>query len=186
MTSKNELSSWLAQTERIIHWVIANMPSDRLFENPPHSRHPHADKGFKTYFGEWPALRHLYHLVFYEETYAIPTIRYWIGGSHPTVDLIFPQSELEEAEWRNQIITTIVIEPLLERLHNLREAQLEIIQAIKEEDWQVEKVQTGLGSVSAEFVVAKTIQHSLEHANELMKNTLSWERALDWLDRQQE
>jgi hypothetical protein len=57
MTSKNELSSWLEQTERIIRWVISNVPSDRLFENPPHSRHPYANKGFKTYFGEWPALR---------------------------------------------------------------------------------------------------------------------------------
>jgi hypothetical protein len=40
--------------------------------------------------------------------------------------------------------------------------------------------------VSVEFVVAKTIQHSLEHANELMKNALYWKRALDWLDRQHE
>jgi len=186
MTIKSELASWLEQTERIIGWAISNVPSDRLLESPPHGRHPQADKGFKTYFGEWPALRQLYHLVFYEETYAIPTMRCWIGGPHPTVDLIFPQSELEEAEWKVQVAGANAIEPLLERLHNLRTVQLEILQAIQEEDWQAEKVQTGLGPVSAEFVVAKTIQHSLEHANELMKNALYWERALDWLDRQQE
>jgi hypothetical protein len=184
MMSRNELSSWLEQTERIIGWAISNVPSDRLFEIPPHSRHPHADKGFKTYFGDWPALRHLYHLVFYEEAYSIPTMQYWTGGPHPTVDMIFPKSELEEVGWEKQVISAIAVEPLLEGLHHLREVQLEIIQAIKEEDWQTEKAITSLGSVSAEFVVTKTIQHNLEHANEIMKNVQYWERALAWRDRQ--
>ena len=46
-------------------------------------------------------------------------------------------------------------------------------------------MQTGLGAASAEFVVTKTIQYSLEQANEIMKDALYWERALHWLDTQE-
>jgi hypothetical protein len=153
-------------------------------EPPPHGKHPNSDKGFKTYFGEWPALRQLFHLAFYEETYAIPTMKHWLGGPHPSLDLIFPDPALEERGWREAVARGIRATSLLERFHELRALQLSLLSEIPEEAWQIEKVETGLGTVSPEFVVAKTVQHSLEHANDLMKNALYWERALAWLDRQ--
>ena len=141
MSSKNELASRLEQTGSIICWTVSNVPSDRLMEPPPPGKHPNSYKGFKTYFGEWPALPQLFHLTFYEEIYAVPTMEHWLGGPHPFVDLIFPDPELEERLRRDEV-------------------RLNLMRDIPEELWRVEKVETGLGTVSAEFVVTKAIQKS--------------------------
>jgi hypothetical protein len=184
MSSKSELGFRLLETENIIKWAISKIPSDRLLEHPPHGQHPHSDRGFKTYFGEWPALRHLFHLVHYEETYAIPAMQYYMGGPHPSGDLIFPQQRLEEISWQESVAHDVNATFLLRRLQELRDLQHQLLQLIPEEEWESEKIITGLGKVSAEFVVSKTVQHTIEHANELLKNALYWERALEWLDRQ--
>ena len=76
MSSKSELASRLEQTGSIIRWDVSNVPSDRLVEPPPHRKHPNPHKGFKRYFGEWPALRQLFHQTFYEEIYAVPTMEH--------------------------------------------------------------------------------------------------------------
>jgi len=179
-----ETASRLQETERLIRWAISIVPVDRLLEPPPHAKHPQSAKGFKTYFGDWPALRQLFHLAFYEGTYAIPAMQCCVGGPQPAVDLVFPQMDLEEKAWQVALAPGLGKDSLLSRLHELRELQLQMLQAMSIEEWESERVETGLGTVSAEFVVSKTIQHSLEHTNELMKNALYWERALEWLDRQ--
>jgi hypothetical protein len=184
MNTKTELASRLHETESIIRWAISNVPVDRLLEPPPHGKHPQSAKGFKTYFGEWPALRQLFHLAFYEGTYAVPAMQCCVGGPQPSLDLIFPEAELEQRAWQDAVAGILGVPPLLDQLHELRELQIRLLSEIPDEAWEIERVRTGLGTVSAEFVVAKTIQHSLEHANELMKNALYWERALVWLDDQ--
>ncbi|MEW5980696.1 MAG: DinB family protein [Acidobacteriota bacterium] len=184
MSSKTELASRLQETQRIIEWAISRVPSHRLLEPPPHGKHPQSDRGFKTYFGEWSALRQLFHLAFYEGMYAVPAMQHCIGGPRPSADLVFPEPELEETAWADALAGGVDVASLLRRLRELRELQVDMLRDIPQEAWQEERVETGLGRVSAEFVVAKTVQHSLEHSNDLMKNALYWERALQWLDRQ--
>jgi hypothetical protein len=182
MNKRQALIDLLLSTTEAIKFSISQIPDNRFTAAPPHPSHPNSDKGFKTYFGEWSASRLLFHLVFYEEKYAIPTLRHWLGDPHPKLDLIFPDPTLEQSEWDRMDDGDLQSGTLLERLRDARTEQIEVLKAIPKDVLETELISTGLGAVSAIFVTTKTIQHTLEHGNDLYKNALYWERALDWLD----
>jgi hypothetical protein len=180
----DQFTDLLATTAQTIEYAIHLIPMGRLFDEPPHASHPNSDKGFKTYFGQWSAGRLLFHLIFYEETYALPAMRHWVSQPHPELDLIFPDSDIEEKAWKEAQRNGLDLEDMLGRFGSARSEQIDVLGQIPLDEIKQEKVKTGLGRVSAAFVVSKTIQHSLEHGNDLMKNALYWDRALMWLDEQ--
>jgi hypothetical protein len=182
MNSKELLVRELESTARTIQWAISLVPEDRLLEEPPHREHPNSDQGFKTFFGRWAAYRHLFHLVRYEKFYALPTMRHWLGDPHPTVDLMFPDMRQEESLWGAQKKTGIDLARLSDKFRSGREEQIEVTRSIPSELWRQELVSTGLGMVSAEVVVTKTIEHTLVHGKTILRNALYWDRALSWLD----
>jgi hypothetical protein len=182
MSSKIELSNRLQETEQVVRWSISKVPFDRLKELPPHGKHPQSSKGFSAYFGDWSAMQHVFHLCFYEQTYAIPSMRFFTGASHPSGDLLYPDLEPEELAWGQTIDQGIDLVSLLRQLHELRRMQLDLISQIPDDAWESNRLRTRLGLVSAELVVTKTIQHTYEHVNEILKNALFWEPALRWLD----
>jgi len=184
MGMKSDLIDLLESSARIIEYAITCIPQDRFEESPPHGDHPKSHKGFKTYFGTWSGARLLFHLVFYEHTYAIPTMEHWLGARHPQVDLIFPESDLEDVAWSQSVQDGLDKGSLIAAFRSVRSQQIKIIKKIREEEIHQEMAATGLGKISFVFVVSKTIQHTLEHGNDLMKNVLYWERALAWLDEQ--
>jgi hypothetical protein len=114
----------------------------------------------------------------------LPAMQHCIGDPHPLGDQVLPEPELKEMAWRDAVAGEAGIAPLLQRSHELRKLQLDLRRDIPQEAWQSQNMVTWLGLASAEFAVAKTVQHSLEHANELVKNALYREKALKWLDRQ--
>ena len=182
MSSKEFLAAQLSGTAKVIEWAISQVPQGRLLEAPPHGDHPKSAHGFKTYFGQWSAYRLLFHLVNYEENYALPTMRYWLGESHPNGDLMIPDSEEEQEAWARELEAGAELSALLARFRVLRDEQVEVLRNIPDEEWAIEKLETEFGPVSAEFAVVKTIQHTLEHGNDILKNALYWDRALEWLD----
>jgi len=184
VTSKIDIASLLCETTHIIQWAISLVPAERVNQPPPHANHPRSDKGFKTYFGDWSALHQVFHLAYYEKSYAIPGIQSFIDEAPPSNDLIFPSSEQETRAFQDALAAGVDLPTLLQSFLDGRELQLQLLTNIPEEVWQKDSLHTGLGDVSAEFIVSKTIQHSLEHANDILKNALYWERALSWLDRQ--
>lgn len=184
MNKRQALIDLLQNTTQAIEFSVSQIPDDRVAMTPPHPSHPNSDKGFKIYFGEWSASRLLFHLVFYEEKYALPTMRYWLGDPHPQLELIFPDPTLEQSEWDRMDDGSLQLTTLLGRLRDLRTEQIQVLKAIPENALDKELISTRLGAVSAIFVTTKTIQHTLEHGNDLYKNALYWERALDWLDAQ--
>lgn len=184
MGSKDFLAKQLEETAKIIEWAIKLVPENWLLEIAPHKDHPKALEGMKRYFGLWSAYRLLFHLTFYEENYALPTMKHYLGGSHPDVDIIFPRMEMEEKEFEKEVKKGINLLLLIKRYHSIRKEQIEVLNKIKDEDWTEDKVKTGFGRVSAEFTASKTIQHTLEHGDSILRNALYWERSLDWLDKQ--
>jgi len=184
MDSKQTLRDRLEETARILEWAVAQVPAQRLLQEPPHGRHPQSDKGYKTFFGDWSAYRLLFHVVFYEEAYALPTMKHWLGEPHPGVDLINPDPSVEEAAWRVELERGADLPALLERFRALRQEQIRVLEGIPATEWFREKVDTSRGPVSAAFVVAKTVQHTLDHSNALMRNALYWDRAWEWLEGQ--
>jgi hypothetical protein len=45
------------------------------------------------------------------------------------------------------------------------------------------KTDTYWGNATAEFSVSKTIQHTFEHGNKIMRIALHWDRLLTWLNQ---
>jgi hypothetical protein len=74
--------------------AAAQVPAERLLLPAPHENHSNCAHGFKTYFGEWPAYRLLFRLVYYERVNALPTMKHWLGGPYSGMPL---QSEREPA-----------------------------------------------------------------------------------------
>ena len=182
MSSKETLVEELETTAKTLEWAISLVPEDRLVIEPPHGEHPKSDHGFRTYFGKWSAYRHLFHLVHYEEFYALPTLKHWLGDPSPMVDLMFPDMEQEESLWKREKRKGPNLAALLQRFRSIRREQIEVTRSIPSDKWSEEKVGTALGKVSADVVVTKTIEHTLVHGKTILRNALYWDRALKWLD----
>jgi hypothetical protein len=132
-------------------------------------------------FGTWPAGRHLFHLVHYEELSALPTMAHWLGGPQPQVDIVFPDMAAEETAW-SAAEQGFVLARLLLQLHYLREKQIELIHATPQDMWRDARVMTGYGEVSAEYTVTKTIQHTLDDGNTILRLALYWDGKWKWLE----
>lgn len=175
-----KLSHLLVSTAEAIEYAATLIPKARWLESPPHGNHPKADPELKGYFGDWSAGRLLFHLVHYEENYALPSMQLW---AEPRAD----QNQApggqpgEEESWQAAGKTDLEKDTLLGRFRAVRAKQIQLLRAIPDGVLQEER-STGWGDVNALFVVGKTVQHTLEHGNDLLKNALYWEIFLDWFN----
>ncbi len=168
MNSKSFLAEQLNHTRRIIEWTLTLFPEERLWEEPNHELQDNAPEGIDSFFGKWSALRVLFHLLYYEETIALPSLKYWIGGPLPS----YPKSSEEEEMW---MLCTSKTE-LIDRFRKIREKQLDTIKSINPDEWDSEKLEYyGHGHVSAYWFVAKTIQHTFSHGDKLLRKALYWD-----------
>ncbi len=168
MDSRAFLAKQLDQTGQIIEWAISLFSEERLSEEPSHRTHPNAPEGIESFFGKWSALRVLFHLLYYEETIVLPSLKHWVGEPVP----IYPKSSEEEQEWKKCDNKT----KLLDRFREVRKRQLEIINRIDPIDWDNDKlVYHGHGKVSAYWFVSKTIQHTFAHGDKLLRKALYWD-----------
>ena len=178
MNSKNFLANQLGETAKIIDWAINLVPVERLLEIPPHSTHPKADESMQRYFGLWSAYRLLFHLVHYEENWALPGLKYWLGESISAKKDIPNEKEM----WDKELVKGVDLKVLLKRFHSVRGKQIEAINKMSEKIWKEKKTDTNWGEATAEFSVSKTIQHTLEHGNKITRIAIHWDRLLKYLD----
>ncbi len=184
MISKIKLVELLGTSLKSIDYTLSLIPKERFLLPPPHGKHPNAEKGFKTYFGEWSAARQLFHIVFYERNYAVPAMEHWLGEPHPQFDLIFPDPGMEDIFWANTVPDELSALSLIQKLRSVRSEEILITEAVPETDFMDERLLTRLGKLSFVSIVMKTIQHTFEHGSELLKNALLWNGVLEWLDKQ--
>ncbi len=185
MNTKAFLADQLEATAKTIEWAIRLIPADRLLKSAADRDHPRAVQRMIKYFGEWSPARQLFHLVYYEEQYAIPAMKHWVGGEHPRGDIMSPDGESEAMAWQEALEVGIEVSELLARFWSVRRAQIELIHQVPDEAWHEERVTTRLGPVSAAFVVAKTIQHTCEHGDAILRNALYWDRVLERIMRKE-
>lgn len=139
--------------------------SKRLFpENEPFGR----------YYGTWSRTKLLFHLVHYEEHIALPSMKVWIGGEPPKEEDI-PK---EEDFWTDESHHT----NLIQKLKKFRKEQVEVIKQLNDEQWDETK-STIWGERSIEWIVSKTIQHSFEHGNKMMRHGLFWEGTAEMMHK---
>ena len=154
---KSNSSEWFrrqieANTE-LIGWAAQQLSSERFSASPP------------SLLGEWPAARHLFHLLYYEREVALPSLRQWFGAPYPTF----------EGYDENAAFSTAPPEDVVMReLQSVRAEQMALIAHADGEVWD-EVRRTAWGDRSFYWVVSKTLQHGLEHANNILKIALLWE-----------
>ncbi|MHA2357312.1 MAG: hypothetical protein ACXABK_00900 [Candidatus Heimdallarchaeaceae archaeon] len=172
MKSKDFMSKQLEYIAQTIEWALHLIPEQRLFKSPPHDTDSVYAVYGTNYFGRWSAMRIFYHLVHYEELFALPALKVWLGD-----ELIKPVGIIEAKEFKKEVDQGIILQDLIDRFYAVRKKQIEVIKEIKEEEWVMPKANTFWGNVSAKFIVAKSIQHTLEHGNKIMRNAIFWERS---------
>ena len=137
-------------------WAIRQVPSKRLTVPPPMG------------LGEWPALRHLHHLVWYEREFALPSMRIWLGAAPPDGDALD-----EDADWAADQ-PTLEVDALLRSLVAGRDEQRAILTGLDAAAWTTART-TGWDDVPLRWVVSKTYQHTAEHTNDVLRIALFWD-----------
>ncbi|NHJ47824.1 MAG: hypothetical protein FK733_08555 [Asgard group archaeon] len=171
----------LKETVKIIDWGIKQIPKERLLEIPPHGTHPQSTDYDKRYFGNWSAYRILFHLVLYEEYHVIPSLMKFINAQEDISGIDLD----EEVAWKNELIKGVNVDGLLMRLNQARNNQIDIIKRIDDNKWTADTGHTSCMHSSPEFITSKTIQHTLEHGNKILRIALFWDRLLHMLDQRE-
>jgi len=136
-------------------WAVEQMPPERRFVPPPLP------------FGEWSAARHAFHLLFYERTIALPSMRQWLGGPPPAT---FGTSE--ETAWGDRAADDL--EGLLAAFREIRTEQIGLLPQFDASAWD-EPRSTVWGAVPLRWVVTKTYQHTAEHTHNVLSMALFWD-----------
>jgi hypothetical protein len=139
---------------------MRQVPAERLGLTPPAG------------LGEWPALRHLFHLVWYEREIALPTMRLWLGGP------LFTEEGLdEEADWVADE-AGVELESWLATFAAGRDEQQVLLARLDHVAWTEERP-VGWSDLSwpvpLSWVVTKTYQHTAEHTNDVLRIALFWD-----------
>ncbi|HEY0071145.1 MAG TPA: DinB family protein [Chloroflexia bacterium] len=141
-----------ANTEAIA-WAVGQVGPERFPATPPEL------------LGEWPAARHLFHLLYYEREVALPSLSLWFGAPYPDFE-----GYNESAAWANAPQEDIV----LAEIQALRARQLALVAGADDILW-AEARRTPWGERTLYWVTSKTLQHALEHTNNILKIALLWE-----------
>ena len=138
-------------------WSAEQVPVARQNLQPP------------TELGQWSAARHVFHLWYYEQTIALPSMRQWLDGIKPAMEGLD-----EDIAWtQNQER----IENLLDQFRNVRAEQIALLPEFEASAWSATR-KTVWGTVTLLWVVSKTYQHTAEHTSDVLQIRLWWDAYL--------
>jgi hypothetical protein len=142
-------------------WAVEQVPTERRYALPPLP------------LGTWSAVRHAFHMFFYERTFALPSMRQWLGGPRPDV---FGLSE--EAAWADGPArgSDPDLDGLLASFREVRAEQVVLLSEFDGSAWD-EARSTLWGPVTLRWVVTKTCQHTAEHTHDVLSLVLYWDMA---------
>ena len=138
-------------------WGTEQVPEARRYVQPPNG------------LGEWTVARHVFHLFYYEQTIALPSMQQWLGGAMPSVE-----DADEDIVWSK---TQDTVESLLEKFRDVRTEQIALLPKIDDAAWKTNG-EAVWGPVTLLWVVSKTYQHTAEHINDVMRIGLFWDMYL--------
>jgi hypothetical protein len=138
-------------------WGTEQVPEARRYVQPP--------KGL----GEWTVARHVFHLYYYEQTIALPSMQQWLSGTKPSVE-----DSDEDIAWGK---TQDSVESLLEKFRAVRAEQIALLPKFDATAWNDTR-EAVWGTVTLLWVVSKTYQHTAEHINDVMRIGLFWDAYL--------
>jgi hypothetical protein len=157
------LSQWfqdqlLASAEGFI-WGTLQVPKARRLLQPPEG------------LGEWSAVRHIFHMVFYEQKCALPNMQQWLGEPPPSLKGLD-----EDVAWSEEKDD---VESLLAAFRKVRTDQIALLPKYDESTWNM-PYKTIWGRVTLSWAVSKTYQHTAEHTSDVMQIGLFWDDVVKW------
>jgi hypothetical protein len=114
------------------------------------------------YLGTWPAARHVWHVTGYERCLVLPAMQAWLEGA-PSTALDWLD---EDADWDSA--QPLSMECLLDDFHSIRREQVALLEPLAAADWTAPRP-TVWGDKSLAWIVTKTLQHTWEHGDTLLR-----------------
>lgn len=136
-------------------WGAQQVPVTKRYIQPPNK------------LGEWTVARHVFHMLYYEKTIALPGMKQWLGEARPSTENLD-----EDVAWGDR--QTDTIENLLAEFKRVRAEQIKILDKFNNGVWSTTR-ETIWENVTLLWVVSKTYQHTAEHTNDVMRNGLFWD-----------
>ena len=137
-------------------WAVHQVPKERCYAPPPAA------------LGEWSAAQHVFHMLDYEENFAMPSMSQWLG---------VPPVIREEFE-RGKEQSLPLMEKMLSQFEHVRELEIGMLPKFELSAWNAIEKTTFWGDISLEWLVRKTYQHTLEHSHNILGLSLFWDSAL--------
>ena len=134
-------------------WGAQQVPNARRNIRPPEA------------LGEWTATRHIFHMVFYEQNIALPSMHQWLGKPLPV------EGVEEDIAWGEGSDN---IESLLAEFKKVRDEQIHLLAKFDDQAWN-STCETVWGPVTLSWVVSKTYQHTAEHTSDILRIALFWD-----------
>jgi hypothetical protein len=159
MSDSSWFSRQLQSTADGLVWSARQVPEARQYLAPP------------AFLGEWSAARHLFHMLYYEQNYALPSMRQWLG--EPGLSRQALEKLNENTAWSDTLEYNI----LLGRFQDIRQAQIALLPRFEPAAWQESRACVW-GAVTLHWLVSKTYQHTVEHTSELLRIALFWDMAV--------
>ena len=135
-------------------WAVEQVPKNRLFLRPETPA-----------LGEWPSARHAFHLLHYERTYAIPSMRQWLGDPMPVAGGVN-----EDASWQKGH----ELEEVLREFRAIRAEQIALLAQFEDRAWE-ESRHTFWQQQTLRWILSKTLQHTAEHTHDVLSIALFWD-----------
>lgn len=147
-------------------WAASQIPNRLLDQTPVEPE----------YLGMWQPLRHVWHVSEYERCLALPAMQQWLGAPQPPEDAW----QDGDADWA--AVPEKNLAALLNDFWQVRRQQIALIDQLAGADWETPR-ETGWGLRSLAWVVTKTLQHTYEHGDTLLRMGLWWEHILGEIAR---
>lgn len=159
-----QLSQWFDQqlgtsTEGFL-WSIEQIPHERYYLSPRPNR--------------WSVARIIYHMVYYDQFIGLPALRQWIGEPFSLAGLtgdMEKDAASEETGWQDG--EGHEVQAMIADFRKLRAEQFALLRQFQDAAWS-ETRDALWGTVTLQWVVTKTYQHTLEHTDEILRSYLWW------------
>ena len=153
-----DLSQWfddqLKSSADGFAWAVEQVPVERRLVSPP------------VPLGEWSTARHAFHMLYYEQMVALPSMRQWLGSPFTLNEEDYD----EDKAWGDGTN----LETILSDFRNVRAEQIVLLPNFDESMWN-ETRDTVWGNVTLKWVVTKTFQHTAEHTHDVLRMALFWD-----------
>jgi len=172
MNSPEYFIKELDATREIVEHCFDVMPPERITMSPPHLEHPAVNDRSQlvNFIGEWSPIHVLIHMLIYEEMAVVPEMERFVLNKDVKIDWDYVEkTEQQELESQPNI------SELLKRFKKIRDKQIDLLKITDDKILNKTQKETLWGMTYLNFVVNKTIQHTISHGSKLYQKTMYWD-----------